>query len=101
MTGGGRSTGEEVAVEPSSRGTARVEGVHPRLVNKIQLNNENMIPDMVAPQLGWMEDKGGSYWRAGDNHGNVLARQGDGQSSSLWMDAERMLWAMIALRYQV
>ena len=46
-------TGEEVVMEPSSRDTARIEGVHPRLVNKVQLNNENMIPDMVASQLGW------------------------------------------------
>ena len=42
--GGGSSTGGEVAVEPRSRGTAKVEGVHPRRVNTIQLNNENMIP---------------------------------------------------------
>ena len=60
-----------------------------------------MIPDKVAPQLGWMEDKGRSYWSAGDNYVNVLAWLGGGQSSSRWMDAERMLWAMISLRYLV
>ena len=50
-----------------------------------------MIPDMVAPKLDWMEDKGCSYCSAGDNHVNVLAWLGGGQSSSRWVDAERVL----------
>ena len=46
-----------------------------------------MIPDRVAPQLGWMEDKGCAYWRVV----NVLAWLDVGQSSSRWVDAEMVL----------
>ena len=95
MEGAGQEEGgrleKEVAAEPSSEGTARVEVVRPRLVYKIQHCNEDMILDRVAPQLGWREDKGCSYWRVVDNHVNVLAWLDVGQSSSQWVDAERVL----------
>ena len=58
-------TGEEVVVEPSSRDSARMKRVHPRLVNEIQLINENMIPDKVASQLGWKGTPGLGNKRGG------------------------------------